>query len=316
MRPTPVITRASRPRSSFTKIAVWLTAILIFLLLITCIGISVYVGWKLTHPVRMTLNETPDQYGLAFEKVEFESRTKDVSLQGWFLPSPSAPVKMNIIMAHGYRKNRLQPDAEALKLAKTLVGHGYNVLMFDFRNSGESGGELTSVGYLEKYDLLGAVDWVKTNHPEPVAIHGFSMGASTALTAVSEEPAVVGLVADSPFNHLTRYLKENLPTWSNLPNFPFTPLILGILPPLTGIDPDQVDGLTAVDRIYPRPILFIHSTDDHSIPFQNSESMWVKHKDRFELWQISGADHVEGHALYPKEYEEKVLDFYNRLQQP
>ncbi|ULL14098.1 alpha/beta fold hydrolase [Paenibacillus sp. H1-7] len=316
MRPTPAITRASRPRGRLTKKVLWSTAVLLALLLIASVGISVYVGWKLTHPARVALDETPDRYGLAFEKVEFESRTKDVALQGWFIPSSSEPAKMNIIMAHGYRKNRLQTGADTLKLTKSLVDQGYNVLMFDFRNSGESGGELTSVGYLEKYDLLGAVDWVKANHPEPIAVHGFSMGASTALTAAAEESAITGIVADSPFNHLTRYLEENLPTWSNLPNFPFTPLILGILPPLTGIDPDQVDALTAVDRIYPRPVLFIHSSDDHSIPLQNSESMWAKHKDRFEMWQISGADHVKGHAVHPKEYEEKVLDFYGKLQQP
>lgn len=313
MRPTPAITRAPRPRSSFKRIGLWSAAILILLLLV-CVGISVYVGWKLTHPVRDTLKETPEKYGMAFEQVQFPSRTNDVALKGWFLPSESSPAKLNIIMAHGYRKNRLQTDAEALKLSKALVEQSYNVLMFDFRNSGESGGDVTSVGYWEKYDLLGAVDWMKDNHPGTVALHGFSMGASTALLAAADDPDIAGIVADSPFNHLTRYLKENLPVWSHLPNVPFTPLILGILPQLTRIDPDQVDGLSAVDRVYPRPILFIHSTDDHSIPYQNSETMWAKHPDRFEFWKTSGADHVKSHAVHPKEYEEKVVQFYSRLE--
>lgn len=315
MRPTPAITRAPRPRGRFKQKAMWGAGILL-LLLIACVGLSIYVGWKLTHPVRQPLKETPEQYGMAFEQVQFPSRTHDVDLKGWLLPSESSPAKLNIIMAHGYRKNRLQTDAEALKLSKTFVEQGYNVLMFDFRNSGESGGELTTVGYLEKYDLLGAIDWMKANHPEPIALHGFSMGASTALLAAADEPGVAGVVADSPFNHLTRYLKENLPVWSHLPNIPFTPLILGILPQLTGIDPDQVDGLSAVDRIYPRPILFIHSPDDHSVPYPNSETMWAKHPDRFELWKPSGADHVKSHAVHPEEYEDKVLQFYSRLEQP
>ncbi|WP_081824410.1 alpha/beta hydrolase [Paenibacillus sp. UNC451MF] len=315
MQPTPAITRASRPRISFKRKGLWGAAFLIVLLLIVCVLLSIYVGWKLTHPLRDPLKETPEPYGMTFEQVQFQSRTNDVTLKGWFLPSESSPAKLNIIMAHGYRKNRLQSDAEALKLSKTLVEQGYNVLMFDFRNSGESGGELTSVGYLEKYDLLGAIDWMKANHPGTIALHGFSMGASTALIAAAEEPDVAGVVADSPFNHLTRYLKENLPVWSHLPNIPFTPLILGILPPLTGIDPNQVDGFSAVDRIYPRPILFIHSTDDHSIPYENSETMWAKHPDRFELWKTSGADHVKSHAVHPKEYEEKVLQFYSRFEQ-
>lgn len=36
-----------------------------------------------------------------------------------------------------------------------LVEHGMNVLLFDYRNSGESAGEMTSVGQYEVRDLLG-----------------------------------------------------------------------------------------------------------------------------------------------------------------
>ncbi|UQZ85898.1 Alpha/beta hydrolase family protein [Paenibacillus konkukensis] len=313
MRPTPAITRAARPRRTLRRRTLWTAVLLVLVLAIGTVLASVYVGWQLTHPARLALSESPENYGLAFEDVQFASRTQEVNLKGWFLPSVSEPAKMNIIMAHGYRKNRLQADAEALQLAKALVEQGYNVLMFDFRNSGESEGTLTSVGYLEKYDLLGAIDWMNAQHPGKIALHGFSMGATTALTAAADEPSVAGVVADSPFNQLTAYLKENLPVWSHLPNIPFTPLILGILPPLTGIDPDQVDGLGAVDRIYPRPILFIHSVDDHSVPYRNSESLWSKHKDRFELWQVTGADHVKTHAVYPQEYEAKVIGFYDKL---
>ncbi|MCR8636862.1 alpha/beta hydrolase [Paenibacillus radicis (ex Xue et al. 2023)] len=317
MRPTPAITRAARPRGARSKKLLWTFVLLLLVLAVASVTISTYVGWKLTHPEHKALTDSPDKYGLSFEPVEFESRNKDVKLKGWFIPASdtSTPAKMNIIFAHGYRENRLQSGAEALKLAKELAAQGYNVLMFDFRNSGESEGNLTTVGYLEKFDLLGAIDWTRAHHPEPIALHGFSMGGTVALLAAAEDPQIAGVVADSPFNHLTRYLEDNLPVWSKLPNYPFTPLILGILPPLTGIVTDQVDGLTAVDRIYPRPVLFIHSAEDASIPYQNSESMWEKHKDRFQIWKPSaGREHVRVHAKLAAEYESKVLEFYKSLQ--
>jgi fermentation-respiration switch protein FrsA (DUF1100 family) len=314
MRPTPMISRAPRPRrTSFTTV-LRAAAILIIIVSLLSVGISTYVGWKLTHPERKALSDSPDRYGLTFSPVEFPSRTGDVMLKGWFLPASNATTDLNIIIAHGYRDNRLQSGADGLKLAKELTAQGFNVLMFDFRNSGESGGNLTTVGYLEKYDLLGALDWVRANHPGSIALHGFSMGATTSLIAAAEDTDIVGVVADSPFNHLTHYLEDNLPVWSHLPNFPFTPLILGILPPLTHMDPDQVDALSAVDRIYPRPVLFIHSVEDVSIPYQNSESMYDKHKDRFEIWQTTGKEHARSHAKFAKEYEEKVIAFYKRLQ--
>jgi fermentation-respiration switch protein FrsA (DUF1100 family) len=314
MRPTPAISRAPRRRIPVKQVA-WAFIWLILILALISVGVSTYVGWQLTHPARKALTDSPDKHGLAFTPIEFPSRTHDVTLSGWYLPSaaPSSPEKLTIIMAHGYRENRLQSGAEALKLAKELVAQNFNVMMFDFRNSGQSGGSLTTVGYLEKHDLLGAVDWVRTNQPGQIALHGFSMGATTALLAAAEETDILGVVADSPFNHLTRYLEDNLPVWSHLPNYPYTPLILTILPPLTNMDPDQVDALSAVDRVYPRPVLFIHSSQDGSIPYSNSESMWAKHQDKFEIWQTSGTEHARSHAKFAKDYEAKVIDFYKRL---
>jgi dipeptidyl aminopeptidase/acylaminoacyl peptidase len=321
MKYTPAISRINR-RRSFPRLLGWILAALLLLALLGCAGISTYVGWQLTHPKRDLLTDSPANYNADFDKIRFDSHTGDVELQGWFIPGLDAAGNVTIsdpasdrtiIFAHGYRKNRLQDDAKALPLALAFVKQGYNVLMLDFRNSGESGGKLTSVGYLEKQDLLGAIDWVKTNRPGRIGIVGFSMGATTALMAAAEDPAVSAVVADSPFNHLTRYLKANLPVWSKLPNIPFTPLILSILPPVTGIDPDAVDALRAVDSIYPRPILFIHSTKDPSIPIANSESLQAKHPDRFELWRTDNEGHSRSHALIGVEYEQRVLAFFDRM---
>ncbi|WP_248930067.1 alpha/beta hydrolase [Paenibacillus hamazuiensis] len=314
MRPTPAITRAPRRRSAPTRI-LWILLAALLVLALASVGISVYVGWQLTHPAREALTDSPDKHGLAFDNVQFMSRTKDVNLNGWFLPGAEPRTNMTLVLAHGYRNNRLQTEAQAMDLAGALVERGYNVLMFDFRNSGESEGKLTSVGYFEKNDLLGAIDWVKANQQGvKIGLVGFSMGATTSLMAAAEEPAVAGIVADSPFAHLTKYLRENLPVWSHLPNFPFTPLILGLIPPVTGIDPDGVDALAASGKVYPRPVLFIHSVNDHSIPFANSEAIYKLHPDKFELWQTTNEGHAKSHAADPKAYEQKVLDFFAKLQ--
>jgi fermentation-respiration switch protein FrsA (DUF1100 family) len=292
----------------------WTVIVVLLAVVLGCVGIAVYVGWSLTHPDRQKLSDSPDKLGIHYHQVEFQSRTKDVTLKGWFLTGTEPLTGMTIIIAHGYNTNRLQMSAQGIKLAKSLVERGYNVLMFDFRNSGESGGSLTSVGYFEKHDLLGAVDWVKARQSgDKIGIIGFSMGAVVALIAAAEDPSVAGVVADSPFGNLKAYLEENLPVWSNLPNFPFTPLILNIMPRLTGIDPNGVDALSAVDNVYPRPVLFIHSVNDRSIPVTNSEAMYNKHPDRFELWKTDNEGHAKSHAADPQTYEEKVIDFFGKL---
>lgn len=288
----------------------------IVIVMLILVGISTYVGWRLTHPKRKEVDESPENYGLHGQDVSFTSQSKDVLLDGWFFRSPNAPAgdkATTVIMAHGYAGTRLEKGLPALALAKAINDEGYNVLMFDFRNSGNSEGRLTTVGYLEKQDVLGAIKWVQTHVPSKICLLGFSMGGSTSLLAAAEESAVGGVITDSAFSQLSPYLKDNLPVWSKLPRFPFTPLILNILPRLIGVNPRHVDALAAVDHIYPRPILFIHSEDDEAIPWSNSEGMWRRHPDTFELWLTKKAGHVGSYHLQPDAYKKRVLAFLSKL---
>jgi pimeloyl-ACP methyl ester carboxylesterase len=292
--------------------AVW---IILAILIIGCVGMSGLVGWKLTHPVRMLVDQSPADYGLAYQDVEFPSRTNDAKLAGWLIiPANQGTVTpMTLILSHGYAGSRLEKGLPALSLAKSLAEAGYYVLMFDFRNSGLSSGHLTTVGFLEKQDLLGAIDWVTEHQPGKIGLIGFSMGATTSLLAAAETPEIAGVVADSPFSQLKPYLRQNLSVWSKLPKFPFTWLIITILQRLTGIKPHQVDAVTAVQKIYPRPVLFIHSMDDLAIPFTHSEQMWKKHQDQFEFWKTGKASHVGTYQLYPQEYTSKLLAFFEQF---
>jgi dipeptidyl aminopeptidase/acylaminoacyl peptidase len=162
----------------------WRGVITVIILAVFCLGISVFVGWSLTHPNRLPLTESPQAYNLQFAEVDFVSRGDGVKLKGWLLPAKNS--NHTLIFAHGYGKNRQQVDVPELELAKELVTQGYNVLLFDFRNSGTSGGEITSVGQYEVCDLLGAIDYIKAQDRigQHVALLGFSMGAS----AISSKP--------------------------------------------------------------------------------------------------------------------------------
>ncbi|MVO99305.1 alpha/beta hydrolase [Paenibacillus lutrae] len=295
----------------------WSVAALISFVIVGSIGISAYVGWQLTHPRRQPVDDSPQTYGLTYEDVEFVSRKDSMKLSGWLI-SPEEnggdQAVMTIIFAHGYAGNRLERGLPALALANTLVRSGYRVLLFDFRNSGRSSGTLTSVGYYEKQDLLGAIDWMSDKFPaEPIGLIGFSMGATTSLLAAAEHQNVAAVIADSPFHHLKKYLKTNLPVWSGLPNFPFTPLILSLFPPLLKIDPEGVDATSAVEAIYPRPVLFIHSRDDAAIPQNSSEQLWERHQDRFEFWPTVGAPHVGSYQMQPEEYAGRILAFFGSV---
>lgn len=290
----------------------WVIVGTLCLLVLLILGLSVYVGWNLTHPEREAINDNPANYGLNYKEVEFKSADEHIDLKGWFI-SPESYNGMTIVIAHGYRKNRIQDDVPALKLVRQLTDRGYQTFMFDFRNSGQSGGDLTSVGQFEKYDLLGAVQWLKQNTTGKIGVIGFSMGGATAMLAAAEDTAIAGLVSDSSFHNLDEYLRENLSVWSGLPEFPFTSLIMTLIPPVTGTDPHEVNPLRAVEKIYPRPILFIHGKADQSIPYSSSQRLAETHPDRFSLWLTDDADHVGSYQKGPEQYAAKVDEFFRKL---
>lgn len=291
----------------------WGLALLLLLAAAACVAISWQVGLGLIHPDREPVTTDPSSRGLTFADVTFSSRD-GVRLEGWFLPATGGVAPRTVIFAHGYGKNRLQDDVPALDVAAALVREGFNVLMFDFRNSGESGGDRTTVGQEEVQDLAAAVDWVRTTYgpDQAVGLLGWSMGAVTAiLTAGGVEP-VEAVVADAPFADLRTYLEENLSQWTGLPEFPFNWLIRTLLPPLVDVHPDRVRPVEAVPRMAPTPLLLIHGTADTVIgPHHSRHLALVAERSgvAVELWEAEGAGHVKAYATAREAYLQRVIAF-------
>ena len=62
-----------------------------------------------------------------------------------------------------------------LELARYLVDRGYNILVFDFRGHGQSGGNFISYGIRERFDVLAAISWIRANH-QPESQRLFPVG--------------------------------------------------------------------------------------------------------------------------------------------
>ncbi len=246
--------------------------VLVILLFIACLSLSVYVGLSLTKIDRKPITETPADYGMSYQDEQFLSEDGKTKLKGWTI-EPEGEAKATIIMAHGYSGNRQEIASGFLPLSHDLTQEGYRIVTFDFRNSGESDGTMTTVGVKEQLDLLGVIKSVKQETSEPIILYGISMGGATSLLAGSQSNDVQAVIADSPFSDLTTYLRENLPVWTNLPSFPFTPLILGTVPLITDLNPSDASPIEAVQNKKDMPIFFIHGDGDQTIPYTESEKM-------------------------------------------
>ncbi|KGM97235.1 hypothetical protein Z968_04360 [Clostridium novyi A str. 4552] len=292
---------------------------LIFLIIVFLVttGISIYVGLKLTSPKREKIKYNPKHYGLNYEDVSFKSKNQDVLLKGWWMPSQlknkEIKSEKTIIFSHGYGNNRGLYKISVLNLAKKLCESGYNVLVFDFRASGESEGKFVTIGGLEKYDLLGAIDFVKNKKKSKIInLMGWSMGATTSILAGTESKDVKCIVADSPFGNLKEYLESNLSYWSKLPNTYFTKTILYILPKIRGFNIDKVNAIKAASSINNKKIFLIHSKDDDAIPYENTEKIYnsINNKSDVKVWITNNAKHIKSYSLYKDEYEKRVVEFF------
>lgn len=270
--------------------------------------ISGFVLYNLLHPERQELNTIPEQFQLPYQNVTFASKDPQVQLKGWWIPSEQNNGKV-VILVHGYSDNRSTISA-ALPTAKALHDQGYATLLFDFRNSGESGGSLTTVGVEEKKDLHGAIQYVKTQGYQKIGLLGFSMGASTAIVTASERKDIQALVVDSPFSDLRPYLEENLPVWSGLPHF-FTPIIL-FFAEIFGIQPAEIRPIKAIQKLKTTPMLFIHTKKDPAIPVTESEKIAeVYGATSDHKWWSAGNKHVDSFKTNPQQYLKRVTQFFN-----
>ncbi len=297
--------QGSLPRS-FPWHLLWRASVCLMAAFLVCCAIGAYIGWTLSHPGRKPVDATP--FGFSYRDVQFASVSDHLKLYGWFLDASS---DKTVIMVHGYRDNRLQRTVPALDVARGLVDHGYNFLTFDLRNSGQSEGSLTTIGVQEQRDVLGALSYVKSlgTPGRHIALLGYSMGAATALLVAGQNSEVQAVISDSAFADLYPYLEENLPVWSHLPALPFTPLILGLEPVITGVDPRLAGPVRAVPLIQ-APILFIHGLADSQVPYRNSQALLAAARNAADqLWLVPGADHVKSFKMDPRGYWDHVLPF-------
>jgi alpha-beta hydrolase superfamily lysophospholipase len=156
------------------------------------------------------------------------------------------------------------------------VLNGYNILAFDFRAHGESGGQLSSFGDRERFDVLGAVRWARANRPaESRRLFGLgvSMGGAALLAAAAEPTddarAIDAVAVFSTYDNLST-LADDLTSRYMVAPVGWLARHVGV--PLAGAhvgtDLAAFSPAAAADRLAPRPLMVVHGRSDHVIPFE------------------------------------------------
>jgi pimeloyl-ACP methyl ester carboxylesterase len=180
------------------------------LLLVGAAGLAMLSLWtvfavhRATVPIRQ-VGTLPDFESMQIEVTEVEFPSADgMQLRGWWMPGdPGMPP---IVLCH----DRDSSKRSMINLAIALREEGFAVLMFDFRGHGQSAGDRSSLGVLEKRDVTGALDWIAEMNPRRVGVFGAGMGAHAAVLAAVERPELQVLVLDGLYPDAAYTLSRDL----------------------------------------------------------------------------------------------------------
>jgi uncharacterized protein len=298
----------------------WFSFIAIFLLALLSAA-SGFMGNAIGPGVLHPANLNPERLQEAAQtlertnaaKMDFTVRANDgVELRGWKVVPASANGDW-VLLFHGVSDNRTGD----LGHAEFLVRHGYSLVMMDSRAHGQSGGDMATYGWKERYDTVAITDALyATERVQQLYAHGVSMGAAIALQSAAVEPRIAAVSAEDPFASLREvtYDYAGLDMSPFLGKTLFRPASIFAMRALAkagGFDPDEVSPEKAVAQ-RPFPVLLICGTNDHRIPCRHAEAIYNAATGPKALWIVEGAGHASALGQAPAQYENRVVSFFQK----
>lgn len=291
-------------------------ALVVYLAL--CGVAGVFLADAVLHPARRPLTEaeiaafTKSAASLGASVEDVSITTPDSAVLRAWLVRPARPNGDAAVVLHGLADNRMGMEG----YAELLLSHGFSVLMPDARGHGESGGVIVTYGLLERNDIHQWVnDLSAPVHPRCVYGLAESMGAAELLQSLAAATPFCAVVAESSFANFREIAYDRMGQpfhvgpW--IGRTLFRPIVESAFLRARwkyGLDMTKVSPEAAVAHTRV-PVLLIHGAIDSNIAVRHSRLIH-QHDPQTVLWEVPGADHCGAIAVAPREFEARVLGFF------
>ncbi len=246
--------------------------------------IAVASSYVMTHAARATV--PPAMLGTRYEDVVFPA-SEGVKLAGWYIPSRNGAAVIAFPGREGPQRH-----------ARMLARHGYGVLLFDRSGEGASEGDPDGLGWTSDGDVLAAIAYLQARpdvDPDRIGGLGLSTGGEVLLQAAAKSTALKAVVSEGAG---VRSIREELELSTAA-----TAVFSNHAPP-----PNLKD---LMGRIAPRSIFLIYAENGQSGEDLNPVFYEAAHEPK-TLWEVRGGHHIGGIDASPKQYESRVVAFFNR----
>ena len=235
---------------------------------------------------------TPASWGFKFENVDFKS-ADGTPLHGWFIPAPKSKAKGTVVFSHGNSGS----IGYHLGFVMWLAEAGYNVLLYDYRGFGKSGGSVDRRGMIDDVKaaftyITGRRDVDKTR----IVSFGHSLGGAQSITALGETPVkgLRAIIIDGAFASYQAMAR----------------IVGGQLG--ESLVSDELAPKDFVKKLAPVPLLVVHGSQDEVVPVSQGRQLFETANQPKTLFEVKAGRHGTSLSTDHGAYRKKMIDWLDK----
>lgn len=236
---------------------------------------------------------TPETWGCRYEAFDFKS-TDGTPLHGWFIPAKTKVPKGTVVFSHGNAGSM----SYHLGFVTWFAEASYNVIMYDYRGFGKSGGTVDRRGMIN--DVKAAFNYTfsrKDIDTSKVVSFGHSLGGAQSVTALGESP-VKGLRAIIIDGTFASYQAMASVFGGQLG---------------ASLVTDELSPKDYVKNLSPVPLLVVHGTRDEVVPVSQGLQLYKEALQPKTLFEVKEGRHGTALSNDRGAYRKKVIVWLDSL---